>query len=202
MSFSQRELEQTTLQTSSVSSSAKAEGGRFGDDDEVLEKHCRLGPADEAKMAKHPLTKAVVAFLRAHKANECPAIIVSLSGGVDSMVIMEILAHLRRTSPTKYPFKLVAIHIDYGNRKESAHEADFLRRWCDAMDIELHIRAITEAKRGASDRDEYEKLTRQIRFGLYQQIQAATGAPAVCFGHHEGDVRENGELSCSLFEFV
>ena len=52
------DTEQTTLQTSSVSSSAKAEGGRFGDDDEVLEKHCRLGPADEAKMAKHPLTKA------------------------------------------------------------------------------------------------------------------------------------------------
>ena len=66
------------------------------------------------------------------------------------MVIAEILAHLCRAQPKKYTFRVVAIHIDYGNRKESAHEADFVRRWCEQMDIELTVRAITEMKRGSS----------------------------------------------------
>ena len=46
--------------------------------------------------------------------------------GVDSMVIAKILVYLRNSG--RLPLgPIVAIHIDYANREESAMEADFIR---------------------------------------------------------------------------
>ena len=116
-------------------------------------------------------------------------LIVSLSGGVDSMVLVHILLALR----TRYGhnFNVAAVHIDYSNRKESAAEAAFLQRWCKVRGVDLRVRVITEFKRAVTARDEYEKESRRIRFEAYAEAMEATGAPAVFFGHHEGDLQEN-----------
>ena len=45
--------------------------------------------------------------------------------------------------------------------------------------------------RGVTARDEYEKESRRIRFQAYADYMARTGARAVFFGHHKGDVQEN-----------
>lgn len=98
------------------------------------------------------------------------------------------------TLPLEAPlFRLVAAHIDYGNRAQSASEAAFLARWCKRRQIPLRLRRIEEAQRGQSDRDEYEKLTRKIRFDTYREIVKEYGGhcQAVIFGHHRGDVQEN-----------
>ena len=67
------------------------------------------------------------AFLREHGARDHPAMAVSLSGGVDSMVIAKLLTAL---SPTHGGFRVAACHIDYANRPESGAEAEFVLDWC------------------------------------------------------------------------
>ena len=54
-------------------------------------------------------------------------ILLSLSGGVDSMVIFEILHKF------KIPFR--CIHIDYTNRLESGDEAEYLQSFCKTKSI-------------------------------------------------------------------
>ena len=99
-------------------------------------------------------------------------IIISLSGGVDSMVICKCLTVLRSAAAkhgnANVP-EIVAVHIDYGNRQESPVEAEFLEKWCKSLDITFRLRRITEAKRGGGQvsRTEYEQLTRDIRFNAY-----------------------------------
>jgi hypothetical protein len=44
---------------------------------------------------------------------------------------------------------------------------------------------------GITGRDEYEKISRDIRYGFYTQVLSATGCAGVIFGHHQGDVQEN-----------
>ncbi|KAL1520769.1 hypothetical protein AB1Y20_022335 [Prymnesium parvum] len=111
--------------------------------------------------------------------------IVSLSGGVDSMVLTHLLLALRGE------YDVAAVHIDYSNRPESAAEAEFLRGWCAARGVSLRVRVVTEVSRGVTARDEYEKESRRIRFEAYADAMAATGAQAVFFGHHIGDLQEN-----------
>jgi len=76
--------------------------------------------------------------------------LVSLSGGVDSMVIAQVLVLLA----SRYPITVTAVHIDYGNRQESAAECDFVKRWCEDRGIEFVKRRIDEVRRGVTDRDE------------------------------------------------
>eukprot|EP00939_MAST-03C_sp_MAST-3C-sp1_P004687 g4687.t1 len=110
-------------------------------------------------------------------------VLVSLSGGVDSMVIVRILTYLRdnvwgnetgrccgavnlransKASPACHLpiLSIGAIHIDYANRPESGEESRFVRTWCKQQRVEFHVRRIDEFTRGVTSRDKYEKETR------------------------------------------
>jgi tRNA(Ile)-lysidine synthetase-like protein len=117
-----------------------------------------------------------------------PSVGISLSGGVDSMVLAAIL---RRLSDDFGGFAVVAMHIDYGNRPESGAEADFVRGWCERRGIVCVVRRVEEVKRGVTPREEYEAESRAIRYGFYKECAAKHGFPAVFVGHHQGDVQEN-----------
>ena len=136
------------------------------------------------------------------------AIIISLSGGVDSMVIVRVLAHLKTSCG--YDHLIVhAVHIDYANRPESGAEADYVRRYCEenlgTNTIEFTCRLIGEVTRGVTSRDDYERIAREIRYDSYRDTVAkAKNDMGICskeeqrdtivgvmLGHHRGDLREN-----------
>ncbi len=89
--------------------------------------------------------------------------IISLSGGVDSMILSYILKHIG--------IDISAIHINYNNRPECEEECNILRQWCSFIGIKLYIRKITEIQRPEmmelNMRDLYESYTRDIRFNTY-----------------------------------
>jgi tRNA(Ile)-lysidine synthetase-like protein len=105
---------------------------------------------------------------------------VSLSGGVDSMVMVTLLKHANH--------KVNAIHIVYGNRAESAQEYAFIATFCACLDIPLKVYKIEWLRRETSEREFYEEMTRQIRFMVYKV--AAPGQP-ILLGHINEDVIEN-----------
>ena len=121
-------------------------------------------------------------------------IIISLSGGVDSMVILTVLAIMKKAMPVN--LLVVAVHIDYHNREETGLEAEFLFRWCSMMKIPLYYRYIYEGvrERKSKNREEYEELTKQIRFDLYKKVRdlyKSYNFMGVILGHHKGDLQEN-----------
>jgi predicted phosphoadenosine phosphosulfate sulfurtransferase len=73
----------------------------------------------ELSDVKSNLFLNIQASLKKHR-----IIAVSLSGGVDSMVLLVILCQLRKM---KQIDAIYAIHINYGNRKESFVEATFCK---------------------------------------------------------------------------
>ncbi len=105
---------------------------------------------------------------------------VSLSGGVDYMVMVTLLKH--------EGYKVNAIHIVYGNRAESAQEYAFIASFCAVLDIPLKVYKIEWLRRDTSEREFYEEMTRDIRFMVYRQ--AAPGQP-ILLGHINEDVIEN-----------
>jgi tRNA(Ile)-lysidine synthase TilS/MesJ len=135
--------------------------------------------------------------------NPVPTAIVSLSGGVDSMVIASSLAYLRDTLASRSNksrdaiLRIVAIHIDYANRPESQAEAMYVEKYCQELGAEFVCRRIGEVTRGVTARDDYERIAREIRFDLYRQCcaEASNGTNehgiGIMLGHHRGDIREN-----------
>jgi tRNA(Ile)-lysidine synthetase-like protein len=172
-------------------------------DEEILERV--PFEADLTPALNHPLHKNIIHFLaelgihpsRSEKDSlpETP-VIVSLSGGVDSMAIAAVLAHLNRSCG--YNLYVIAVHIDYANRPESGAEADFVGRYCNNIGITFRCRRINEVTRGVAARDDYERIARQMRYDSYREAIAvsqtetkAATVVGVFLGHHRGDLREN-----------
>jgi tRNA(Ile)-lysidine synthetase-like protein len=108
-------------------------------------------------------------------------VMVSLSGGVDSMVMLSLLYYNR--------VDVSAVHIVYGNRTESEHEYRLLAEFCNKLGVPLFVYRIKWLKRGEIDRTFYEDMTRDLRFATYHA--AAEGEPCVMMGHIKDDVIEN-----------
>lgn len=125
---------------------------------------------------------------------------VSLSGGVDSLLATYFALILRQEGVIK---RIVAIHINYGNREKSQEEAKFVKEWCNHFQVPVYIREITEIYRGHAETDIrtdqdinipqlmmsrsfYENYTRHVRYDLYRQV----GLPVI-LGHNRDDCFEN-----------
>jgi len=128
--------------------------------------------------------KTIESFVLKH--NLVKEMIISLSGGVDSMVCSFILKKLQE----KWNFKLVAVHIDYANR--SYKEFEFVKEWCAYIKLPLYTRHITEINRNDcmefGMRSIYEDYTKKVRFDTYK---AVSDSPNVILGHNYDDCFEN-----------
>lgn len=107
-------------------------------------------------------------------------IVISLSGGIDSMISSLILKTILNC-------ELIAIMINYNNRTTCDYEVEFVKRWCRYLGIKYYIHNITEINRNRShDREIYENVTRNIRFDVYRRFNCP-----VILGHNKDDCLEN-----------
>ena len=115
-------------------------------------------------------------------------ICISLSGGVDSMVLLHICKALHTDGILE---KVTAVHIEYINRTEAALETRMLIEWCGLLKVPLIVRKIDYMRRDEVDRELYEEETRKARFGLYKYMMREYDVQGFCLGHHSGDLGEN-----------
>jgi tRNA(Ile)-lysidine synthetase-like protein len=107
--------------------------------------------------------------------------IVSLSGGVDSMVMCYLL---KRSG-----ISVQAVHIVYGNRDVSEAECLFLRSFCKRLSIPLYVYRVEWLRRGQVEREFYEEMTRKLRFMAYTCIGGKN--THISLGHIYDDMIEN-----------
>ena len=138
------------------------------------------------------ITKSFQTILNVLKTN---TIIISLSGGVDSMISSIILKRLQII----YNLEIIAVHINYANRKSCDDEVDMLKDWCNYLNIKLYIRKINEINRPLcmeyEMRNIYEKYTREVRYNVYKNVWNVNlmidEEPIVFLGHNQDDKIEN-----------
>ena len=121
-------------------------------------------------------------------------IIISLSGGVDSMLLSFLLKNVATNNPH---LKISVVHINYTNRESCDDEVNFLINWCKYLNIQLYVRNIYEIKRvNAMEnnlRQTYELYTRNVRFNTYKHVSTLENddMPIVFLGHNKDDCFEN-----------
>jgi tRNA(Ile)-lysidine synthetase-like protein len=107
-------------------------------------------------------------------------IVVSLSGGVDSMVMLMLLK-------IHNVLEVEAVHINYNNRDVAQEECNFIIDYCNKLNVRLYIYNIEKIKRINVSREFYESMTRFIRFSVYEYFESSV----IYLGHIIDDVIEN-----------
>ena len=107
---------------------------------------------------------------------------ISLSGGVDSMVLIDLLIKRGKS--------VIAIHLNYNNRPETDLEEEFLRQYCEQNAVEFICHKF-DVTRGSIKRNDYEDFTKKVKFTLYKQVLEKNNLDCVLLAHHKDDIVEN-----------
>ncbi len=103
-------------------------------------------------------------------------VIVGLSGGVDSTVLL----HLLRFSSGLEGLNLVASHFDHRMRPDSADDLQWVRGLCRAWGVELRTKA---ADHPPTSEDE----AREQRYSFLLHMMSEEKAALIATGHHADD---------------
>ena len=108
--------------------------------------------------------------------------VVAVSGGVDSMVLLDLL----RQSPGA---KLIVAHFDHGIRKDSIKDRQFVQ--CIAKKHGLPF----AHKAGKLGPNTSEAKARTARYEFLRSVQKASGAKAIITAHHQDDALETAIIN-------
>jgi len=108
--------------------------------------------------------------------------VVAVSGGVDSMVLLDILKDLP-------DLQLVVAHFDHGIRKESALDRRFVQQTAAEYDLQF---VYDEGRLGLNAG---EAAARQARYDFLHKVRLAANAEAIITAHHQDDMLETAIIN-------
>ncbi len=113
-------------------------------------------------------------------------LLVALSGGPDSVALLDALASLRR----RRGFRLVAAHLDHGLRPGSAADAAYCATLCQGLDVQFREGAADVRARAARERGGLEQAARRERYAFLRRVREEEGAFAIAVAHTRDDQAE------------
>lgn len=119
----------------------------------------------------------ITLFKQQHLAR--PNLLVAYSGGLDSSVLLHLLAKLAET----IPFHLSAMHVHHGLSPHADQWAASCEAFCKLLTIPFSLFCVNLNKQNGLG---IEAEARQARYNAL----ATAGADIVCLGHHQDDQAE------------
>lgn len=124
--------------------------------------------------------KEVEAFLQ-EKLNDQSIVVVAISGGPDSMVLLHLLLSFAKT----HPIKIVCVHVNHNVRKASYKEAKKIESYCFKNNIIFEKMVIEDYSN-----DNFQSEARTKRFKFFQGICEKYKAKYLLTAHHGDDLIE------------
>ena len=125
--------------------------------------------------------KNVYKFIESLNIKEEEYIVCAISGGPDSMCLLNILVELKN----KYKFKIVCAHVNHNMRVESNEEEIFVKNYCLDNDVVFEYMKITKY-----DNDNFHKCARNIRYEFFENLIKKYHSKYLFTAHHGDDLME------------
>ncbi|WP_418895016.1 tRNA lysidine(34) synthetase TilS [Limibacterium fermenti] len=107
-------------------------------------------------------------------------VIVGLSGGMDSMVLLDVLI--------KLGYECMAAHCHFHLRgAESDRDAGFVKEWCERHDINLKTIDFDTFAYAGRKKISVEMAARELRYDWFETLRREYQPQAVAIAHHQDD---------------
>lgn len=143
-------------------------------------------PVDAAKLAKRLRRQVSQAMADFQMIEAGDKVMVCLSGGKDSHVLLDVLLHLRERGST--PFEIVAVNLD---QKQPGFPADVLPAYLQSRGVDFHIAeqdTYSVVKRLVPEGGTMCSLCSRMRRGALYKLATQLGATRIALGHHRDDI--------------
>ncbi len=115
-------------------------------------------------------------------------IVVGVSGGPDSMCLLDILIKVCQNSPS--PLAIVVAHVNHMIRDEANEEEEFVKKFCEKNDIEFYAKRIDVKKIANTNKIGTEEAGRNERYAFFEEILKKTNANKIAIAHNKNDKAE------------
>lgn len=145
----------------------------------------------EPETFTHPLSLQLSAFLvkNLQAGDSKPTLLLALSGGLDSIALLHLLAEVRAS----LPFQLHAMHVHHGLSANADSWAEFCSAQCQQLDVPLQIVHVNVAQNPDYKNSEQgiEAEARQLRYNaLFTYAVEGKVPDFVVTAHHQDDQAE------------
>ncbi len=110
-------------------------------------------------------------------------LLVAVSGGVDSVVLLHLLASCAR----RYDLQLHVAHLDHQIRSKSSADADFVRRLCSELNLPCVVESRDIQGLAATEKISLEMAGRTARRDFLLRQADRVGARLIALAHHRND---------------
>lgn len=129
------------------------------------------------------LFPAFVKSLEALSVTAQDRILVAVSGGPDSMVLLHLLWRFNAR-------KVGVFHLNHGFRETASQDAEFVREYADRLGVPAQIEAYDVTGFLSSSGESKQQGARKIRYQLLRNFAEANGYHRIALGHHGDDQAE------------
>ena len=120
---------------------------------------------------------------RYHLIAEGEKVILALSGGIDSMVLMDLLL--------KAKVEFVAAHCNFHLRgEESDGDEKFVRDYAERNGIQCYVKHFGTEKYAAEQGASIEMAARDLRYAWFEELRQQLGYDKIAVAHHTDDQAE------------
>ena len=123
----------------------------------------------------------VEAYISHHKLlHKQSKVIVGLSGGPDSMVLIHILLQLG--------YVCIASHCNFNLRGEDSNDDEkFVTKWCKQQNVTLDVVSFDTHAYALAHKVSIEMAARNLRYDWFEKLRKKYDANAIAIAHHRDD---------------
>ena len=118
--------------------------------------------------------------------NEEDSIVVGVSGGPDSICLLNILNNLK----DELKIKLFVAHINHMIREVADEETEYVKSFCDKLGIECYVKKADIPKLSVESKKGTEETGRNVRYEFFNEVLKKTGSNKIATAHNSNDRAE------------
>jgi tRNA(Ile)-lysidine synthase len=119
-----------------------------------------------------------------HLLNQGDRLVVGVSAGVDSMVLLHLLNACRQT----FNLSLIVAYVNHGIRpKEPEKEADLVQKECERLHLPFECGTFNTKEFQRARKLSLQEAARRLRFHFFEQVLQKYDAQKIALGHHADD---------------
>lgn len=113
-------------------------------------------------------------------------VVIGLSGGADSVALLEVLCSLRQ----ERDLRLAAVHVHHGIRQAAQEDADFCREICFEKRVAYFCEYVNVPEMAKMQGVSEEEAGRNARYHIFEEYRQKLQMDMIAVAHHQNDQAE------------
>lgn len=116
-------------------------------------------------------------------------IVVAVSGGPDSMCLLNVLNDIKSLFKLEYniSYSLIVAHVNHGIRKESESEKEYVESFCKKLNIQFFYLKEDVINLAKENKLSTEACGRKVRYDFFYQVMKENNATKIAVAHNKND---------------